>query len=237
MEIEKRSAVLYIVATPIGNLGDIGHRAVEILGSVEALACEDTRQTRKIFSRYEISSPKVFFSYHEHNEAEAGRKILKILEEGRSVALCSDAGTPGISDPGYRIIAEAVKRNYEVQMIPGADAVTTALLISGLPTSSFTFKGFPPRKVNQRRKFLEMEKEAPHTLICFESPHRLTGLLGDALEILGDRLAAVCIDLTKMFEEIQRGYLTDLLVAFENKKIKGEVTVVIAGNHPKFIRD
>ncbi len=236
MEIDNKEAVLYIVATPIGNLGDIGHRAVEILGAVEALACEDTRQTRKIFSKYEISPPKIFFSYHEHNEAAAGRKILKLLAEGRSVALCSDAGTPGISDPGYRIIAEAVKLGYRVRVIPGADAVTAALLASGLPTSSFTFKGFPPRKKQQRRKFFELEKAAPHTLICFESPHRLRSLLQDALETLGDRSAAVCIDLTKMFEEIRRGYLKDLLVMFENKKIKGEVTVVIAGNHPKFIR-
>lgn len=230
------NAVLYIVSTPIGNLEDMSFRAVQILGGIDALASEDTRHTRKIFARYEIPAPKIFFSYHEHNEDSAGRKILKLLEEGKRVALCTDAGTPGISDPGYRIISQALEQGFSVDIIPGPSAVTSALLASGLPTSSFTFKGFPPRKDGQRKRFLEMEKEVPHTLIFFESPHRVEVLLKDAREVLGNRRAAVCIDLTKMFEEIHKGYLEELYQALEGKKIKGEITVVIAGNHPKFTK-
>lgn len=236
MDTDKRIGTLYIISTPIGNMDDITYRAVKILGAVDALACEDTRHTRKIFSRYQIPLPNVFFSYHEHNEAAAGQKILNLLKESKDVALCSDAGTPGISDPGYRIISEAVEGGYRIDIIPGASAVTSALLASGLPTSSFTFKGFPPRKKGPRKKFLEMEKDAPHTLIFFESPFRVGILLADALEILGNRLAAVCMDLTKMYEKVSKGYLEDLVKTFANKETKGEVTVIIAGNNPKFIK-
>jgi len=232
----KDEAVLYIVSTPIGNLEDITHRALQVLGSIDALACEDTRQTRKIFSRYEIPSPKIFFSYHEHNEETAGKKILKLLAEGKSVALCTDAGTPGISDPGYRIISQSLQKEFRIDIIPGPSAVTSALLASGLPTSSFTFKGFPSRKKGQRRKFFEIEKEMPHTLVFFESPHRVETFLTDALEIFGNRKAAVCIDLTKMYEEVHKGWLEEIKEFFAGKKIKGEVTIVITGNHPKFIK-
>lgn len=234
---DKTSATLYVVSTPIGNLDDITYRAIQILGKVDALACEDTRHTRKIFSRFEIPAPRIFFSYHEHNEESAGRKILKLLQEGKQVALCSDAGTPGISDPGYRIISEAIKQGFHVDIIPGPSAVISALLSSGLPTSSFTFKGFPSRKQGPREKFLIMEKDLPHTLVFFESPHRVESFLKDALEVLGNRLAAVCIDMTKMYEEIHKGYLEELLQLLAGKKIKGEVTIVISGNNPKFIKD
>jgi 16S rRNA (cytidine1402-2'-O)-methyltransferase len=236
MDTDKQPGTLYIISTPIGNLDDITYRAVELLGAVDALACEDTRHTRKIFSRYKIALPGVFFSYHEHNEAAAGQKILKLLKEGKKVALCTDAGTPGISDPGYRIISEALGEGCHIDIIPGASAVTSAILASGLPTSSFTFKGFPPRKKGARKKFLEMETDAPHTLVFFESPFRVGVLLADALEILGNRLAAVCVDLTKMYEKVSRGYLEDLAQTFDNKQTKGEVTVIIAGNNPKFIK-
>lgn len=232
--MNEKKAILYIVSTPIGNLDDISHRALLVLGSVDVLASEDTRLTRKIFSRYEIPSPKIFFSYHEHNEELAGKKILKLLEEGKSIALCTDAGTPGISDPGYRIISESIKNKYRVEIIPGPSAVTSALLASGLPTSSFTFKGFPPRKKGQRKKFFELEKELPHTLIFFESPNRLDSFLADARETLGNRKAAVCIDLTKMYQEVRRGFLEELHRQFVGKKVKGEITIVISGNHPKF---
>jgi len=236
MKPNNTSATLTIISTPIGNLEDITYRAIQILSSIDTLACEDTRQTRKIFSRYKIPLPKTLFSYHEHNEKIAGEKILKLLKEGKQVALCTDSGTPGISDPGYRIISEAIKHGYPIDIIPGPSAVTSALLASGLPTSSFTFKGFPPKKQGPRKKFLEMEKETPHTLIFFESPYRVEVLINDAFEILGNRLAAVCIDLTKMYEEIHKGYLHELLQKLKGKKIKGEVTVVIAGNNPKFIK-
>jgi len=234
MDTEKTTATLYIVSTPIGNLDDISYRAVKILGSVDVLACEDTRQTRKIYSRYEIPFPKIFFPYHEHNEASAGKKILNYLKEGKQVALCTDAGTPGVSDPGYRVISEALASGFNVDIIPGPTAVTSAILSSGLSTSSFTFKGFPPRKPGQRKRFLEMEKDLPHTLVFYESPHRVHPLLKDALEVLGNRLAAVCIDLTKLFAETKKGYLDELTAHFEEKEIKGEVTVVISGNNPKF---
>jgi len=232
---EPKTAILYIVSTPIGNLEDITHRALHVLGSVDALASEDTRQTRKIYSRYEIPNPPIFFSYHEHNEDTAGKKILKLLEEGKRIALCTDAGTPGISDPGYRIISTAMQKGFNVEIIPGPSAVTSALLASGLPTSSFTFKGFPPRKKGQRAKFLDMEKEMPHTLVFFESPNRLEKLLAEAMQILGNRQAAICIDLTKMFEEVHKGYLEELHSRFSGKTVKGEVTIVIAGNNPKFL--
>ncbi len=225
---------LHLIATPIGNLGDVSYRAVELLGTVDALACEDTRMTRKIFERYAISSPRTIFSYHEHNEEMAGKRILGLLADGRSVGLCTDGGMPGISDPGYRIVGEAIASGHEVNVVPGPSAALTALVASGLPSSSFTFKGFPPRKSGQRKRFLEEDADRQHTLVLFESPHRTAATLADALEVLGDRRAAVCIELTKKFEEVRRGYLSELAAAFATEKIRGEVTVVIAGNHPKF---
>jgi len=230
-------SILYVVATPIGNLEDLSHRAVRILGESDAVACEDTRQTRKIYERYSIPRPSLLFSYHEHNERSAGRRILSLLREGKSVALCSDAGYPGVSDPGYRIVSDAWEQGFQVCVIPGAGAVTAALLASGLPTSSFTFKGFAPKKSGQRRRFLAAEKEAPHTLVLFESPHRVAALLKDALGVLGDRLAAVCVELTKRFESTSRAHLSSLAAEFEGRAVRGEVTVVIAGNNPKFIRE
>ncbi len=228
------SPTLFIVATPIGNLEDISLRAIRTLSEVDVLACEDTRFTRRIFDRHNIPSPKTFFSYHEHNEAMAGKRILGFLEQGQSVALCSDSGYPGISDPGYRIIAECRERGFRVEVIPGPSAVTVALVASGLSTSSYTFKGFPPRKPGARKNFLAMEQDLPHTLVLYESPYRVGKLLEDALAVLGNRLAAVCVELTKKFEEIHRGYLADLAEVFRSKAVKGEITVVIAGNNPKF---
>jgi len=226
---------LFVIATPIGNLEDMTYRAVRILSEVQALACEDTRRTRTLLTHFNIPPPSLIISYHEHNEERAGKGILKLLSEGQDIALCSDGGYPGVSDPGYRIIHEAIENGFEVQVIPGAGAVTMALVASGLPSSSYTFKGFPPRKPGPRRRFLEMEKDVPHTLIFFESPFRVAKLLDAALSVLGNRKAAVCIELTKMYEQVHRGYLEELLEQFEGKKIRGEVTVVIAGNHPKFI--
>jgi 16S rRNA (cytidine1402-2'-O)-methyltransferase len=228
---------LFVVATPIGNLEDISFRVVRILGEVDALACEDTRFTRRIFERYQVKSPGIIFSYHEHNEEFAGKRILGLLESGAAVALCTDGGYPGISDPGYRVIAQCRERGFPVEIIPGPTAVTVALVTSGLSTASYTFKGFPPRKPGARKRFLDMEKDLPHTLVIFESPFRVGRLLDEAHEVLGNRLAAVCIELTKKFEEVHRGFLADLAEQFKNKKIKGEVTIVIAGNNPKFARE
>jgi 16S rRNA (cytidine1402-2'-O)-methyltransferase len=228
------AATLYVIATPIGNLGDLTHRAVQVLGQVDALACEDTRRTRTLYAAYGIQSPRTLLSYREHNEEHAGNRIMGFLKDGLTVGLCSDAGYPGISDAGYRIITATLDAGYRIEVIPGAGAVEIALLSSGLPTSSFTFKGFPPRKAGARRRFLEMEKELPHTLIFYDSPFRFHVLLKDALEVLGNRRAAVCIELTKKFEKTHRGTLSELVAAFEGKTVRGEVTVVIAGSNPKF---
>ncbi len=231
--MEQHHATLFVVATPIGNLEDISLRALRVLGEVDALACEDTRRTRRIFARHEIPSPQTILSYREHNEETAGARILRLLEQGNSVALCSDAGYPGISDPGYRIISAAIDGGHRVEVVPGASSVDTALVASGLPTSSYTFKGFPPRKSGPRRRWLETEGDAVHTLVIFESPHRLAKLLLDAYDVLGDRRAAVCIELTKKFEQVQRGRLSELAETFAEQQIKGEVTVVVAGKSRK----
>jgi len=227
---------LFIVATPIGNLGDITHRALATLGAVDVLACEDTRRTRTIYEHYSLPRPGTILSYHEHNEEQAGERILALLRQGRTVALCSDSGTPGISDPGYRIVSAAVEAGITVEMLPGASAVDMALVLSGLPTSTYTFKGFPPRQPGKRASFLAAEKDAPHTLVFYESPFRVGVLLRDALTAYGDRRAAVCLELTKKFEKVSRGYLADLAAEYGGQPVKGEVTVVIAGNHPKFVR-
>lgn len=228
-------STLYVIATPIGNLEDLTLRAIQILQQVDALACEDTRVTRRIFQRHELKLPESVFSYHEHNEPQAGRRILNLLEEGKLVGLCSDAGVPLVSDPGYLVVNQVVEAGHEVDMIPGPSAVETALVLSGLPTSSFTFKGFSPRKSGKRQNFIKPELELPHTLIFFESPHRLAAFLEDALVVLGNRKAAVCSELTKKFQRVKRGYLKELAEHFAEQPLKGEITVVIAGNHPKFV--
>jgi 16S rRNA (cytidine1402-2'-O)-methyltransferase len=227
-------AKLFIIATPIGNLEDMTLRGIRILGEVHALACEDTRHTRILFEKHGIHSPRTILSYREQNEDHAGARIIGLLKEGLSVGICSDAGYPGISDAGYRIISRAIAEGFPVEVIPGAGAIEPALLSSGLPSSSFTFKGFPPRRPGVRQRYLAMEKDRPHTLVFYESPFRLHKLLTDALAVLGDRRAAVCIELTKQFEKTHRGSLSELCAQFQGQKVRGEVTVVIAGNNPKF---
>lgn len=227
---------LILIATPIGNLDDLTHRAQRMLAEVDALACEDTRQTRKLLDRYGIPKPKNLFAHHEHNEERSAKGILKLLDEGQTVGLVSDGGYPGISDPGYRIVSLAIEAGHTVDVLPGASAIPVALLLSGLPTSSYTFKGFPPRKTGQRRRFFAQEAELPHTLICFEAPNRIADTLADALEALGDRRAAVCLELTKLHQRVHRGYLADLQPLFTEEAPKGEATIVIAGNNRKFVR-
>jgi 16S rRNA (cytidine1402-2'-O)-methyltransferase len=230
-------ATLYVIGTPIGNLEDVSYRAVRVLGELSALACEDTRRTRQLLDRYEIPRPATMFSLHEHNEDRAARRVLELLEGGTSVGVCSDAGMPLVSDPGFTTVRMAAEAGHRVEAVPGPTAVTSALAVSGLPVASFTFKGFPPRKPGPRRRFLEVDAEAAHTLVIYESPHRLAALLADALEVLGDRRACVCLELTKLFERVERGFLSDLCASFGEAAPKGEVTVVIAGNHPKFQRE
>jgi 16S rRNA (cytidine1402-2'-O)-methyltransferase len=229
-------ATLHVIATPIGNLEDITHRAVRMLGQLDAVACEDTRRTRILLTRYDIRLPRTLLSYREATEGRGGNRILGLLGDGIDVGLVSDAGYPGISDAGYRIIASAIEAGHRVEVVPGAGAIAPALLSSGLPTSSYTFKGFPPRKPGPLRKYLSMERDLPHTLVFYESPMRVARFLKSALEALGDRRAAVCIELTKKFERTLRGFLSELARELAGKDLKGEVTVVVAGANPKFVR-
>ena len=228
--------MLSLIATPIGNLEDVSARALRVLREADVLACEDTRRTRILLSHYNIPVPPVLVSYREHTEEQAGERLMGWLTQDKKVALCTDGGYPGISDPGYRIIRLALERGAAFEVIPGASAVPVALLLSGLPTSSYTFMGYPPRKPGPLRRFFAEEKDRAHTLVAFESPFRVGATLRAALEALGDRQAAVCIELTKKFERIHRGFLHDLHAELSGVRIKGEVTLVIAGNHPKFCR-
>lgn len=219
--------MLYLVATPIGNLNDITLRALEILREVDIVASEDTRKTGMLLKHFAIQKPQI--SFHEHNEQRAGERIEELLKQGKSVAVVTDAGTPGISDPGFTLVRRAINADLDVTMIPGPTAFVMALVLSGLPLHSFTFRGFPPRKAGGRRKFFELDKEAPHTLIYYESPYRLLDFLRDAQDVFGDRPAAVANDLTKMFEKVERGSLSQLLAQLEPTKLRGEYIIVIGG--------
>lgn len=219
--------MLYLVATPIGNLSDITLRALDTLRAVDIVASEDTRKTGMLLAHYDIKKP--LMSFHEHNERRAGERIMGMLEAGQNVAVVTDAGTPAISDPGFTLVREAIARGLEMTMIPGPAALIMALALSGLPTHSFTFRGFPPRKSGQRRRFLAVDRDAPHTLIFYESPYRLEAFLADALAVYGDRRAALANDLTKRFEAIQRGTLSELLRAIQAEKPRGEYALVIEG--------
>lgn len=218
--------MLYLVATPIGNLGDISLRALETLRKVDYVASEDTRKTGRLLAHFDIKRPQI--SFHEHNERQAGRKIMGLLEAGKSVAVVTNAGTPAISDPGFTLVRSAIEAGVEVTMIPGASAFVAAVVLSGLAVHSFTFRGYPPRTKNKRRKFLAADKESPYTLIYYESPHRLRSFLEDVMEVLGDRRAAVAKELTKVFETVKRGRLSQLTGEIEDQP-KGEYVVVIAG--------
>jgi len=216
---------LYIVATPIGNLGDITFRAVETLKQVDLIACEDTRHTRKLLAHLGIKKPTI--SYHQHNETERSAELLAGLESGKSVALVSDAGTPAISDPGFRIVKLAVESNIDVIPIPGPSAVITSLSAAGLPTDAFFFGGFLPARSGERKRRLKEVAEVPGTLVFYEAPHRLSSTLSDCLTILGDRNAVVARELTKLHEEMVRGRVSDLISHFGSTPPKGEIVLVI----------
>lgn len=219
--------MLYLVATPIGNLSDISLRALETLRAVDYVASEDTRKTGLLLHRFEIKKPQIAF--HEHNE-KAGRRIIELLAAGQSVAVVTNAGTPGVSDPGFTLVRRAIEEGLPVTMIPGATAVIMALVLSGLPAHSFTFRGFPPRKSGKRQRFFAVDQHSPHTLIFYESPHRLQGFLEDALVVYGDRQAALANELTKLYESVQRGSLSELLAFVVANEPRGEYVVVIAGS-------
>ncbi len=219
--------MLYIVATPIGNLEDITLRAIRVLKEADVIAAEDTRHTQKLLTRHDIRTPLT--SYHDHNKEEKAPVLLSRMLEGKSVALVSDAGTPGISDPGYFLINLAVDQDIAVVPIPGATAAIAALSISGLPTDSFVFEGFLPSRQTARRKRLEELKAEKRTLLFYEAPHRIMNSLEDMAAVLGDRKAVVTRELTKVHEEAIRGTLSQILDRLRRGSQKGEFTVIVHG--------
>lgn len=216
---------LFLVATPIGNLRDISLRALETLKTVEIIACEDTRHTRKLLTHFNIS--KKLVSYHEHNETEQANKLAEFLMQGKSAAIVTDAGTPGISDPSFRIVQKAIEIGAKIVPVPGAVAFVNALIASGLPTDSVFFGGFLPSKKSERHRRLQEIKSIPATLCFYETPHRLAKSLTDCAEILGDRKAVVGRELTKIHEEFIRGNLKDLAEKFSKIAVKGEIVLII----------
>lgn len=218
---------LFIVATPIGNLEDLTPRALRVLGEVDLIACEDTRHTRGLLNRFGIKARTI--SYHEHNERERAEELCKLLEAGSNIAIVSDAGTPLISDPGFRIVRAAIERRIQVIPIPGPAAFVAALVASGLPTDRFFFGGFLPARATARRSMLADLHAIPATLVFYEAPHRIAATLKDALNTLGDRTAAVARELTKLHEEIARGTLSELAQRFEVSPARGEMVLIING--------
>ena len=226
-ETPSLSAGLYIVATPIGNLGDISARALKTLRSVDIVACEDTRVTAKLMNAYLIKKPLI--PYHEHNGQTQRPKLIGKIEGGQSVALVSDAGTPLISDPGYKLVAEVAAAGLRVTTLPGPSAVISAITLTGLPTDRFLFMGFSPNKTTARQNWFEAEKDNSATLVYYESARRLLSSLKDAHHTLEDRKVVVCREISKKFEQVVRGTLSELVDYYEtNGEPKGEVVVVIA---------
>ncbi len=224
---ERQPGILYVVSTPIGNLEDITLRALRVLREVDLIAAEDTRRTRQLLNHYGIHKPLI--SYHEYNRRIRERTLLRELREGKSVALVTDAGTPGISDPGEDLVRGAIQESIPLVPIPGPAALVSALSISGLPTESFLFYGFLPSKTAARKKWLVSLKDRPETLVFYESPRRLTPLLQDAIQVLGDRRVVVAREMTKVYEEVYRGTITEVLDQLGEEEVKGEVTVILEG--------
>ena len=226
MSLGAEPGVLYVVASPIGNLEDISLRALRILKEVHAVACEDTRETSKLLRYFEIKKPLI--SYHDFNERTRARDLINRLKSGDSIALLSDAGTPGISDPGYRLILSAIQEGIKITPVPGPSAVVAALMASGLPTDRFCFEGFLPEKSVALKKKIASLKNEPRTMIFFESTKRLKKTLENFLEILGDRKIVVARELTKKFETWMRGSVSDVID--KSQDLKGEVTLILAGD-------
>ncbi len=223
-------SILFLIATPIGNLEDISARALRLLGDVALIAAEDTRVTRHLLSHYGISTPLATYT-DAYQRQKAGRqgRVLETLDAGRDVALVSDAGTPGLSDPGYELVRAALAAGHAVQAIPGPSAITTALVASGLPADRFLFVGFLPRKAGERRSLLVELADEPATWVAFEAPHRLVEALADLLAVLGDRQVAVARELTKRFEDVWRGPASQALAYYAANPPRGEITLVVAG--------
>jgi 16S rRNA (cytidine1402-2'-O)-methyltransferase len=219
------AGTLYLVGTPIGNLGDMTDRARSTLASVSVLAAEDTRRTGSLLKRFGIDARMV--SFHEANEGERTAELLGLLRDGRDVAVVSDAGMPGLSDPGFRLVRACVEAGVEVRVVPGPSAAVAALVISGLPTDRFVFEGFLPRRAGDRRARLKALSTDPRTVVLFESPRRVAATLQEALEVMGDRRVAVARELTKLHESVVRGSISDVLALLED--VRGEVVVVLEG--------
>ena len=230
-----KNGKLYLVPTPIGNLKDITLRAIETLQEADVIAAEDTRQTLKLLNHFEIK--KSLISYHKFNEQNKSDKIIELLMEGKNVALVSDAGTPGISDPGSVIVQRCIEKNIEFEVLPGATAITTALVYSGLDTTKFLFRGFLPRENKERKIITDELLQSQETLIFYEAPHRLVDTLSFLLDTFGDRKIAVCRELTKLYEEIYRGCLREALQHFEEKKPRGEFVLVLEGKKLEDIKE
>ena len=226
---------LYLVATPIGNLQDMSFRAIDTLSAVDVIACEDTRHTRKLLNHFEINNKLI--SYHEHNEAERASELTEMLGQGKSVAVVSDAGTPAICDPSFRIVKMANEIGVKVVPIPGPVAFVNAVIASGLPTDSIFFGGFLPSKSGERQRRLEEVMKIPATLVFYETPHRIAKSLTDCLDILGDRKAAVARELTKIHEEIVRGNLSSLAEKFRVGEVKGEIVLMIERTSTETVSD
>jgi 16S rRNA (cytidine1402-2'-O)-methyltransferase len=226
MSEAKRKGVLYVVATPIGNLEDITYRAVRILRDVALIACEDTRQTRKLLDHYGIEKPTI--SYHDYNEQDRARELVAKLQQGLSIAQVSDAGMPGISDPGYRVVKLAIEHGIAVVPVPGASALVSALAASGLPTDAFEFRGFLPAKSGPRRTALEVLRDIQHTVIFYEAPHRILESLQEIAGILGEeRQVVIARELTKLHEEFIRGPAGEILKSLDGRELRGEITLLI----------
>ncbi len=223
------SGKLLIIGTPIGNMADIGARALEVMGQVDTIACEEPKETKKLFYHYDIPFPKRFIKCNDGNEAASANGILKLLTAGESVGLCSSAGMPGISDPGFRVISSALEHNIAIDVIPGPSAMTAALVGSGLPSSSHLFLGFPPRKPVRQKKLLEQEKTTPHTMIFYLSPRHLREFLQLCLEIFGDRKAAIAKDMTKKYQRFHRGMISEILQELGDAEFRGEAVFLVAG--------
>lgn len=221
------SGTLYIIATPIGNLEDITLRALRLLKEVDVIAAEDTRHTRKLLTHYGITTPLT--SYHDHSETEKAPELIAQLQAGKNIALVSDAGTPCIADPGFRLVTAAAEAGLSVVPIPGPSMVTALMSVGGLPTDRFAFEGFLPAKRTQRRKALQLLQREERTLVFFESPHRVLEMLADLEEICGDRRIVIGRELTKMFEEVLRGKVSELRALLVVRDIKGEVAILVAG--------
>lgn len=226
--------VLYIVATPIGNLEDITYRATRILKEVDVIACEDTRQTRKLLDHYGIEKPLV--SYHEHNETQRAQELIARIKAGATVAQVSDAGMPGISDPGYRVVKLALESGIRVVPIPGPSALIAALAAGGLPTDTFEFHGFLPAKAGQRRTALEDIRSVQHTVVFYEAPHRIAESLEDVADVLGkQRPVVIARELTKVYEEFIRGTAQEVLETVRRRELKGEITLLLGKSQgPEF---